>query len=398
MADLLFKLVQLFTGRRLEWSVRAACGNQRHLREQEMNIILDALDKAELYLDQFDDLLKHQVNRPHGGVWWYNVSDPVAYTAKQTQGPSSSLCLTFARLTLCLGLCNTGRRSSPAHKVKVVSEYLSAEILRALISGHPGRHDDWAIGFMASAILPRVEDKSIQRDTHVVLAFSLASRRAAGCKRALNNKSKRDECVSLALVYVMERSRFDDLRRVNLVLRGGLPGPAPRVCIKGSTSSSDYYWDTGLLRMVPLAAGIDARRQAAAPAAVVAMDPVAVDITRNCGYCGRADPGQVARAAARERPVDCPTAERKLLQCGQCVATFYCDAGCQRGAWPVHKLSCRPPVHDTNTDNKNEAATTTPAAHDSSSGQGAGTSSSQAPSGGQGAGTSQTPAGASRAV
>jgi len=42
--------------------------------------------------------------------------------------------------------------------------------------------------------------------------------------------------------------------------------------------------------------------------------------TNACSSCGKRDP--------------------KLLRCGLCKTTLYCNAECQKAHWPVHKKSC----------------------------------------------------------
>ena len=35
-----------------------------------------------------------------------------------------------------------------------------------------------------------------------------------------------------------------------------------------------------------------------------------------------------------------------LLRCGRCLSAHYCNTGCQRAAWPTHKVSCKKPGED----------------------------------------------------
>ena len=51
---------------------------------------------------------------------------------------------------------------------------------------------------------------------------------------------------------------------------------------------------------------------------------------------------QQAKQAGRNRICDwCnKRSETKLQACGKCKFVFYCDASCQRKAWPTHKQDC----------------------------------------------------------
>lgn len=43
---------------------------------------------------------------------------------------------------------------------------------------------------------------------------------------------------------------------------------------------------------------------------------------------------------------------KELKRCTRCKSTFYCDATCQRGHWPDHKISCMPADTATQTGSK----------------------------------------------
>ncbi|KAL8278481.1 hypothetical protein RQP46_009171 [Phenoliferia psychrophenolica] len=69
-----------------------------------------------------------------------------------------------------------------------------------------------------------------------------------------------------------------------------------------------------------------------------------MDVGDSCGACGK---------LGYQLPVG-----KKFLKCSRCLKSYYCDAKCQKSAWPAHKERCQVVQTFNNRSERNALAST----------------------------------------